>query len=156
RTLSLNDKNESALNTKGLLYIYKEDYPSAIDTFILIGINSLNSVYHNNLGYAYLLNKNIIEAKKTLEVSISLDSSNAYALNNLAILYHSQSDYLTAWNYIEQAISINPHVPKFWENKAEILILLIKSGDESFGSFEDVGYFLSKANPSTVDVIIAL
>src|SRR5690606_7603619 len=57
RTLSLNDKNESALNTKGLLYIYKEDYPSAIDTFILIGINSLNSVYHNNLGYAYLLNK---------------------------------------------------------------------------------------------------
>src|SRR5690606_784156 len=63
---------------------------------------------------------------------------------------------LTAWNYIEQAISINPHVPKFSENKAEILILLIKSGGESLGSFQDVGYFLSQANRSTVDVIIAL
>ncbi|HWK57316.1 MAG TPA: tetratricopeptide repeat protein [Parapedobacter sp.] len=157
RALSLNNKNESALNTKGLLYIHHEDLPSAIEIFrTLIGMNSSNSVYHSNLGYAYFLNKNILEARKALDDSISLNPSNAYALNNSAILYHSQSDYLTAWNYIEKAVSINPKVLRFWGNKADILISLIKSGDESFGTFQDVGYFLYRADLSTVDVMISL
>src|SRR5690606_14403145 len=157
RALRLNNKNESVLNTKGLLYIHHKDFSSAIEIFrALIGMNSSNSVYHSNLGYAYSLNKNINEAKKALYDSISLDPSNAYALNNLAILYHSQSEYSTAWNYIEKAISINPTVLIFWGNKADILISLIKSGDESFGTFQDVGHFLYRADLSTIDVIIAL
>jgi len=157
RTLSLNNKNESALNTQGLLYIYHENFPSAIDIFrTLIGINSSNSLYHSNLGYAYLLNQNINEAKEALDNSISLYPSNAYAHNNLAILYHSQSDYPTAWNYIESAISIDPNISKFWGNKADILISLIKSGNESLGSFQDVGCFLFRANLSIIDVMIEL
>ncbi|MEN5435774.1 DUF2971 domain-containing protein [Sphingobacterium faecium] len=157
KTLSINNKNESALNTKGLLYISDEDYTSAIATFkTLIGINSSHSIYQGNLGYAYLLNKNISKAKKSLEESISIDGSNAYAFNNLAILYHSKFDYLTAWEYIECAITITPTISKFWENKADILIALIKSGNDTLGTFQDVGYFFHKANQSTVDLLIAL
>lgn len=157
RTLNLNSENESALNTKGLLYISDRDFPAAIATFEnLIKINSSNSIYLGNLGYAFLLNEKTKDAKSALNRSITLDSNNSYALNNLAILYHKQSEYPKAWNYIEQATSINPHVEKFWENKADILVALIKSGNNSFGNWQDVGYFFYKANHSTVDLLIAL
>lgn len=157
QTLSFNELNESALNTKGLLYISDKDFTSAINTFHnLIAINSSNSFYHCNLGYALLLNGNISEAKNALDLSITLDRKNAYALNNLAILFHSQSNYLKAWNYIKRAVAINSEVEKFWENKADILISLIKSGNDSLGSLQDVGYFFYRANHSTVDLLIGL
>ena len=157
KTLSINDRNESALNTKGLLCINHEKYKEAISIFRdLIQINNSNSTYYCNLGYAYLLEDNISKAEKILNKSLSLDRSNAYAYNNLAILCCKQSDFTAAWEYAELATSNNAELPKFWENKAEILIALLKSGDKSKGSFEDVGYFLSQANLSTIDAIIAL
>lgn len=157
RTLSINKKNESALNTKGLLYISSKNYEKAISTFrSLIKINNINSMYYSNLGYAYFLNKNITKAENTLNKSVSLDPLNSFAYNHLAILNYGKSRFMTAWEHAELATSNNPEIPKFWENKAEILISLLKSGDKSKGGFEDVGYFLSRANLSTIDVIIAL
>lgn len=157
KTLSINENNESALNTKGLLYIAYEKYEKAICTFRdLIKINKSNSTYYGNLGYSYYLNKKSQQAKKALDKSISLDPKNSYTFNHLAILFCSQSKFITALEYIELAISFSADIPRFWENKAEILIFILKSGDESKGSYQDVGYFFSRANLSTIDAIIAL
>ncbi|WP_316799060.1 tetratricopeptide repeat protein [Pedobacter frigidisoli] len=157
KALSINDKSENALNTKGLLYTNSKEYNEAIKTFeFLIGINSYTSMYYNNLGYAYFLNKRIEKAISTLNRSITLDPSNAYPYNNLSVLYQNQSDLTTAWNFIELAISKDSDIPEFWLNKGDLLIALIKSGDKSRGDFNDVGYFLSRANRSAIDIIIAL
>lgn len=157
KTLSINSDNESALNTKGLLLIKKEEYQDAINIFkTLIKNNVSNSMYHSNLGHAYHLKNKINEARKELKKSISLDPSNAYAYNNLAILYHSQSDYKTAWTYAESATSIESDISIFWQNKAEILISLIKSGEQTEENLEYVGYCLMRGNISAVDAISAL
>lgn len=157
KTLSTNSSNESALNTKGLLLIKKEEYQEAINIFKkLIESNVPNSVYHSNLGHAYHLKNKINQAKKELEKSISLDPSNAYAYNNLAILYHSESDYKTAWTYAKLATSIDSDISTFWQNKGEILISLIRSGDQTEENLEYVGYCLIRGNISTVDAISAL
>ena len=157
KTLSINSNNEGALNTKGLLLINKEEYQNAIKIFkALIKINASNSMYHNNLGYAYQLNNQVGQAKKELEKSISLDPSNSYAYNNLAILYHNKSDYKTAWTYAELATSIESDISKYWLNKGEILVSLIKSGEQTKENLEYVGYCLMRGNISTVDAISAL
>jgi tetratricopeptide (TPR) repeat protein len=157
KTLSINEKNESALNTKGLLYVSYEDYTNAVNTFrLLTKLNNSSSLYYGNLGYAYFLNKQVEKANKALEKSIIFDSTNSFTYNHLAILSYSQSKFDKALEYIELAILHNADIPKFSENKAEILISIIKSGDISKGSFQDVGYFFSRANLSAIDVIIAL
>lgn len=157
KTLSINSKNKSALNTKGLLLTNRQEYKQAIAIFKeLIKIDNSNSMFYNNLGHTYLLEENILEAEKSLNKSISLDQENGYAYNNLGILHYKKSDFTTAWEFAELATSNNSQLPMLWQNKAEILISLLKSGDESKGGFEDVGYFLSQANLSAIDVIIDL
>lgn len=157
KTLSINDKNQSALNTKGLLFVNSNEYNKAIRIFKnLIKINNSNSMFYNNLGHAYTLDGNIPEAEKCLNKSISLDHENAYAYNNLGILHYKKSNFIAAWEFSELATLNNAEIPKLWENKAEILISLLKSGDDSKGGFEDVGYFLARANLSAIDAIIDL
>ncbi len=157
KTLSINNKNQNALNTLGLLFTYRKEYKKAISVFRnLIKINNSNSMFYSNLAHTYLLDENIADAEKSLNKSISLDHKNAYAYNNFSILHYKKSDFTTAWDFAELATSNNAEIPKFWENKAEILISLLKSGDKSKGGFKDVGYFFYRANLSAIDVIIDL
>ncbi|WP_113653187.1 tetratricopeptide repeat protein [Pedobacter namyangjuensis] len=157
KTLSIDDKNVSALNTKGLLYVYHKKYEEAINLFEhLINIYDSNSMFYSNLGYTYLLVENIPKAEKNLNKSISLDHENAYAYNNMGLLYHKKSDFLGAWEFAELATLKNAEISEFWKNKAEILISLLKLGNEAKGGFKDVGYFLCRANLSTIDAIIDL
>lgn len=157
KTLSLNQENESALNTKGLILIAQEDYVSAIKIFShIVKRNLTNSVFIGNLGYAHLLNNDKEEAKKELELSISIDSNNSFALNNLGILYFKDEDYVNAWSSFHKATEIKPNIKKFWENKAECLLKLLISKETTFGSYHDVGCFLSKSELSIIDIIIGL
>ncbi|MFD2599200.1 DUF2971 domain-containing protein [Sphingobacterium corticis] len=85
-------------------------------------------------------------AERALKKAISLNESNTFAYNNLAIIKNKQLKFDEAWDLIEFATTKNPMPPQFWENKAEILTQLILSGETSRGTFSDVGYFLVRAN----------
>jgi protein O-GlcNAc transferase len=157
KTLSVNSKNESALNTQGLLSIIKKDYKNAINIFVeLISLNEHISMYYNNLGHALQLDNKLFFAKRNFKKAIKLDSTNAYAYNNLAILYSLKSSFKEAWDCICTATKLDPDTAQFWQNKGDLLYSIIKSGDETVETLEDVGYYFHRGNISTVDAISAL
>ncbi|MFE7087250.1 tetratricopeptide repeat protein, partial [Sphingobacterium spiritivorum] len=157
KTLSINSKNESALNTQGLLFIEKNEYKNAIKIFKeLISLNKDISIYYNNLGHAFQLDKKLYSAQKNLEKALKLDNTNAYAYNNLAVLHNEKLEIKEAWEYICKATELDQDNPKFWVNKGELLFSLIKSGQETEEKLEDVGYYFYRGSISTVDAISAL
>lgn len=157
KTLSVNSKNETALNTQGLILIESNDIKNAIKIFKeLISLNKHISIYYNNLGHAFQLDKKLYSAQKNLEKAIKLDNSNAYAYNNLAILQNKKLNKKQAWYYICKAIELNQDIPKFWINKGELLLSMINSGEETIETLEDVGYYFYRGNISTIDAISAL
>lgn len=157
KTLSINSKNESALNTQGLLLIEKKDYKNAIKIFKeLISLNKHISMYYSNLGHAFQLDKKLYSAQKNLEKAVKLDNTNAYAYNNLAILHNEKLNIKDAWVYICKATELDQDTPKFWLNKGELLFSMIKSDNETLETLEDVGYYYYRGNIATVDAISAL
>lgn len=157
KTLDLNKDNESALNTKGLILFAQEDYVSAIKNFnSIVKQHPANSVFLGNLGLAYLYNNDRDESIKALNLSISIDANNSFTLNNLGLYYCLNEDYVTALGYFQKATQINSNIKKFWENKAECLLKLLLSNVTTYGSYHDVGYFLSKSELSIIDIIIGL
>lgn len=157
KTLSTNEKNESALNTQGLLLIEKNDYKNAIKIFKqLISSNQHISTYYSNLGHAFQLGKKLYSAQKNLEKAVKLDNTNAHAYNNLAILYNEKLNIKEAWKYICKATELEQDIPQFWINKGELLFSMIKAGHETEEKLEDVGYYYYRGSISTVDAISAL
>ncbi|MGB7529241.1 tetratricopeptide repeat protein [Sphingobacterium cellulitidis] len=157
KALSINNNNENALNTQGLLLIKKNEYKDAIKFFkALTSFNKFNSIYYNNLGHAYHLNKQLQYAKRNLEHSIKLNNSNANAYNNLAILHSEKLNFTEAWECICKATSLDQDNHQFWLNRGDILFSIIKSGIDTTETLKDVGYYFYRANISTVDALSAL
>lgn len=75
----------------------------------------------NAIGLIYISKEEYDQAKTYYNEVIDIDQNSYYAYANLAIIYSRQSDYTTALNEINTAISLNPSVPQFYLIKGEIL-----------------------------------
>ena len=81
------------------------------------------------LGTAYLQKENYINAKKYLNIALSINKDNFHTLSNLGILYKNKGDFNKAISFFKKSINLNPKFEHNYNNIANCFIELNKFND---------------------------
>lgn len=102
---------------KILSYLSSGNYKRTIDETIKLSKRNPKSSYLNNLlGFAYLENKDLVNAEKHFLKSIELNKDNIAAINNLGNTYRYLQRYEAAESYFRRALALNPNYIKTLNN----------------------------------------
>ena len=110
-TLYLNENptDESAIDSRGWLYIYLEKYDSAYYDFNkLIQLDTTNYSYYFNKAYVLDFMDSIQEAIQVYHLCMMYNDTNQYVFNNLGYEYFRLEDYDNAEKYYTKSIELAP------------------------------------------------
>jgi tetratricopeptide (TPR) repeat protein len=112
---------------RGLTLARLKRYDEALELFSrILAKDSLNPEHRINRGTLYYYRKEFEKAKKDLELSLELDSSNSQAYNTLAMISADENSLGEAMELIEKALRNAPMHPHYLNNRGYIHILLGK------------------------------
>lgn len=131
RAIAINPKNPFAYQEKAELYLEKEEYKFAVDSFSKVIENMTNSnqddlnndllaFAYNNRGFSwYKLGENE-KALADINHSLKLLPTNSYAYRNLALISIDMEEENKVCEYLEKAIELG--FTKKYGNEVQILI----------------------------------
>jgi len=150
------DKQE--LQRQQLVEQVKKDYQNVFDLInkkkyvkareklaLLIKGSPEQSVYYNLEGILYITDKNVVEAKKSFQQAIELNSNNVQAYTALAKLALGDEQFEQAKQYANQTLKITPHALNAYKILADVAMatqginkaeeVLLKANEEVKGNF---------------------
>jgi tetratricopeptide (TPR) repeat protein len=104
KVLSINPQTFAALANLGRAYIYKEDYPNAIQYIsAALTIEPTDADLLYQLGTAYLNNNQSSEGVKALHKAIEMNPRMGVSHYNLAVCYYNLKLFDLAWDHMNEA-----------------------------------------------------
>lgn len=112
---------------RGLTLTRLNRYDAALELFTeILSKDSLNPEHRINRGTLYYYRKEFENAKKDLNLSLEIDSSNSQSYNTLAMISADENLLAEAMNHIEKALKFAPMHPHYLNNRGYIQILMGK------------------------------
>ena len=110
KALKIDPENISGLSNLGYIYMVREEYPKAIETYLKVTdlAPNLPDTFFN-LGYVYAVSKNYQQAKNMYRRVVELNPAfTDEALFNLAVINQKLGEHEQCIKNLEQAIAFNP------------------------------------------------
>ena len=142
----------------GGIYVSQAEYKKGIK-YLEQANSYLNSTdLYSTIGYYQVVIEDYKNARGNLEIAISMDSTNAYAYNNLAMVYLNDGDLVRATSLVEKSLSLDDMNSYAYKHKALIHIEK-KEFDlvcEDLQKSKALGYsdFTNDPNSNEVDQLI--
>ncbi|MEE4262660.1 MAG: protein kinase [Desulfobacteraceae bacterium] len=110
KALEIDSKNISCLSQLGYIYMDRQDYPRAIDTYLEVtALAPQQPDAFFNLGYMFTITKNYQKAQVMYGRVVELRPAfTDEALFNLAVIHEKLGDRDRCINKLEQAVAFNP------------------------------------------------
>ena len=110
KALDVDSKNVSCLSQLGYIYMERQDYPRAIQTYLKVTeLAPQQPDAFFNLGYIFTITKNYQEAQSMYGRVVELQPAfTDEALFNLAVIYEKQGERDRCIKKLEQAVAFNP------------------------------------------------
>ncbi len=106
--IQIDSTHHEGWNYLGLAYLNTNPQKSAEYFKKAIQNNTKKGLYYNNLGYAYEIQKDYINAEKLYNKTIEIDSLETLAYVNRGWLYINKESYSKAAEDFKKAIKLNP------------------------------------------------
>ena len=114
-----------ALNSDGLKSLGENDYQKAIQYFTSAVAADLGDIeVRNNLGYAFLRNKNLVEAERNIKLTLNIAPNRGGAWANMAEVFAENDNSIAARAALKVAIRLS-------SNRQRTLDYLTRAQDES-------------------------
>ncbi len=114
-----------ALNSDGLTALRENDYQKAIQYFTsAIAADPGDVEVRNNLGYAFLRNKNLVEAERNIRLTLNIAPDRGGAWANMAEVFAENDNSIAARAALKVAIRLST-------NRQRTLDYLTRAQDES-------------------------
>ncbi len=110
KALEMDPANISGLSNLGYLYMGRQNYPKAIETYLKVAdlAPRLPDTFFN-LGYVYAVTENYQQAKKMYRRVVELNPAfTDEALFNLAVINEKLGEHKQSIKNLEQAVALNP------------------------------------------------
>ncbi len=147
------DANSSSLSVEELLYgaTLTKDLNRKLK-FYQAAVNQYSQDWRgfNNIGYVYVIQGNLAEAKTNFEKAKSLNPGNNIVLNNLGVIALREGDFIKAEEYFKSASGAGNEV------NYNLGICMLKKGDYAaatsrFGNFCSLNAALAKLLNGNID-----
>jgi tetratricopeptide (TPR) repeat protein len=92
----------------------EQRYQAAIEAYKMIPHRSAED--WNQLGIAYQLMFNLVDASRAYHASLKVHGKNPYVLNNLGTIYDAQKQYGDAERLYRKALKIDPQSARIYKN----------------------------------------
>ena len=108
-TVAIDETDTDIYNKKGNAFYVSKDYNMAIECYrSSVMLNPKNKYAYNNMGLAYLAQKDFKNAEKKFKKAYSTDKTYTSPLDNLAILYAQTGRRDKQLSTLRKAVRINP------------------------------------------------
>lgn len=127
RILKERPSDAISLSYRGKSYAALLNYPSAIKDFLkLIEIGKKTATNYNNLGFWYSKIGELKKARNNLSVSLQLNPTHPYALNNMGFVMYLEGNFQKSLELITRAIEIDASNSYSYKNRALVYLKIDK------------------------------